>query len=61
MECFARALRANAEVSALAIEVVAKDAAAARFYARYGFAGLLDDHQDMYLSMKAVEAALARR
>jgi GNAT superfamily N-acetyltransferase len=61
MECFARALRANVEVSALAIEVVAKDEAAVRFYTRYGFTGLLDDHHHMFLSMKAVEEAFARR
>jgi len=60
MECFARALRANAEVSALAIEVVAKDEAAARFSARYGFASLLDDDHHMYLSMKAVASAFSR-
>lgn len=61
MECFSRALRANAEVSALAIEVSAKDEAAVRFYARYGFTRFLDDHHHMYLSMKAVEEAFARR
>ena len=61
MECFARALRANAEVSALAVEVVAKDEAAVRFYGRYGFTSLLDDSHHLYLSMKSIETAFSRR
>lgn len=57
MEALARSLRATREVPALAVEVVAKDAAAAAFYAKYGFTKLLDDEHHLYLALKAVRAA----
>ena len=54
MEAFARSLRANAEVPAVAVEVVAKDDNAAAFYAKYGFKKLLDGDHHLYLPLKAV-------
>lgn len=60
MEAFARSLRGNAEVAAVAVEVVAKDAAAVSFYKKYGFVALLDDEQHLYLPMKVVSAAFAK-
>jgi GNAT superfamily N-acetyltransferase len=54
MEALARSLRASAEVPALAVEVVAKDASAAGFYGKYGFKRLLDDEHHLYLALKAV-------
>jgi len=60
MEAFSRSLRANAEVPAMAMEVLAKNADAARFYARYGFVRLLDDEHHMYLSMKAITKAFSK-
>ena len=60
MDAFSRAIRAQSDVAARAIEVVAKDAKAISFYAQYGFVSLLDDEHHMYLSMKAVIAAFTR-
>ena len=58
LEALARVMRASAEVPALAIEVFAKDAAAARFYSKYGFGPLADDPHHLYLSIKAVRKVL---
>ena len=41
-------------------EVVAKTAAAAAFYAKYGFKSLTDDTLHLYLSMKVVRRLLLR-
>lgn len=54
-----RAQAAAAELGVYAVEVVAKDERARRFYQRYGFRSLEDDRLHMYLSMNVVERALA--
>ena len=41
-----------------AVEVLAIDDEARRFYEKYGFTPLLDDERHLYLSMKTLETAL---
>lgn len=56
LDSLERALAASKNVAAYAVEVVAIDDAARRFYLRYGFRELLDDKLHLYLSMKIVAA-----
>jgi GNAT superfamily N-acetyltransferase len=56
------ALRRCRELAAalgiFAVEVLAIDDEARRFYEKYGFAPLLDDERHLYLPMKTLETAL---
>lgn len=58
LDAFERALMLSKAIGAAAIEVVAKDAGVAAFYAKYGFAPLLDGDLHMYISMRTVRTAL---
>ena len=50
-------LDASSKLAIYAVEVIAKNEAARRFYARYGFASLQDDRLHMYLSLRAIRRA----
>ncbi|TDI38304.1 MAG: N-acetyltransferase [Acidobacteria bacterium] len=50
-----RSLRASKEVGAFAMEVIAKNDSAKRFYEKYGFRELADDKRHLYLSMKKLK------
>ena len=50
-----RSLRASEEVGAFAMEVIAKNDSAKRFYEKYGFRELADDRRHLYLSMKKLK------
>ncbi len=52
VEALGRSLRASEEVGAFAVEVIAKNDPAKRFYEKYGFRELVDDRFHLYLSMK---------
>ncbi|MCC5787819.1 MAG: GNAT family N-acetyltransferase [Phycisphaerales bacterium] len=49
-----RIARADREIGIHAVEVVAIDEAARRFYLKYGFSELRDDPRHMFISMKTV-------
>jgi len=55
MDALARISRISEEIGIHAIEVIAIDAIAKRFYDKYGFRSLQDDEKHMYLPMKAVK------
>jgi GNAT superfamily N-acetyltransferase len=52
VEALRRAVRVAAEIAVFAVEVVAKDAAARRFYAHHGFAPMRDDPHHLYLPIE---------
>jgi len=54
------ALRVSGEIGAHAVEVRAKGEAARALCVKYGFRALVDDPLHLYLSMKAIRAALER-
>ena len=56
MHAFERVLRISLEMGIYAIEVVAIDENAVKFYSRYGFIGLEDDKKHLYLPMKVIES-----
>jgi GNAT superfamily N-acetyltransferase len=56
MDALRRVEIADRSIDIHAIEVVAIDSAAKRFYLKYGFTELRDDPHHLYLSMKAVRA-----
>jgi hypothetical protein len=55
VDALRRGFRAGSEIGAFAVEVIAKNDAAKRFYERYGFRRLVDDERHLYLSMKSLE------
>ena len=55
-DALARALRVSGEIGLYAVEVIAKDEAARRFYEHHGFHGLEDDPLHLYLPMETVRA-----
>jgi predicted N-acetyltransferase YhbS len=56
-----RALAVAAQVGGVALAIDAKDAAAARWYRRFGAVPLLDDPRKLILPLSTVAAALAGR
>lgn len=54
MDAFMRITAAADTIGIHAIEVVAIDESARRFYRRYGFVELLDDAHHLYISMKTI-------
>ena len=50
-----RGFRAGNEIGAFAVEVIAKNEAARRFYEKYGFQKLVDDELHLPLSMKTLK------
>ena len=54
LDAVERALAVSRSVAAYAVEVVAINDAAKRFYLKYGFRELLDDKLHLYLSMKTI-------
>lgn len=58
---FEKVIEASNTVAIVAVEVIAKNDRARKFYARYGFVSLLDDELHMYLSIKAIRRAFERR
>lgn len=56
VDALARVDRVDRELGIHAIEVVAIDDAAKRFYLKYGFTELADDPHHLFLSMKTVRA-----
>ncbi len=59
MDGLYRVVRASEELGIHAIEVDAKDSKAQAFYAKYGFASLLDEPRHMFLSLKAAKKAFS--
>ena len=56
IDALRRAELISTQVGVRAIEVDAIDDAAIRFYTKFGFKSLLDDHAHLFLSMRAVRA-----
>lgn len=54
MDVLERALAVSKEMGAYAVDVVAINEPAKRFYLKYGFRELLDDTSHLYLSMKTI-------
>jgi GNAT superfamily N-acetyltransferase len=54
LDALERALTVSKSVAAYAVEAVAINDAAKRFYLKYGFRELLDDKLHLYLSMKSI-------
>lgn len=54
IDALARIMRAADEIGIHAVEVVAIDDSARRFYLKYGFTSLADDEQHLYLPLSAV-------
>lgn len=54
IDALSRVSRAERELGIHAIEVVAIDAAAQRFYLKYGFTALADDPHHLFISMRTV-------
>jgi GNAT superfamily N-acetyltransferase len=54
MDALCRIARVDRDLAVHAVEVVAIDASAKRFYLKYGFTELADDPHHLFLSMKAV-------
>jgi ribosomal protein S18 acetylase RimI-like enzyme len=54
LDSLERALATSKSVAAYAVEVVAIDDAARRFYIKYGFRELHDDRLHLYMAMKSV-------
>lgn len=57
MDALTRIVRAANSIGIHAVEVVAIDESAKRFYIKYGFAALLDDPHHLYLSIKTLRKA----
>ena len=55
VEALGRSLRASEEIGAFAVEVIAKNDSAKRFYEKYEFRELADDRFHLYLSMKKLK------
>jgi GNAT superfamily N-acetyltransferase len=55
----ARALAVAAEVGGIALAIDAKDESAARWYARFGALGLLDDPLKLILPLSVVATAIS--
>lgn len=58
MDALRRCRELAAALGIFAVEVLAIDDEARRFYEKYGFAPLLDDERHLYLPMKTLEAAV---
>ncbi len=54
IDALRRATRIEKEIAVYAVEVVAKDERAKRFYEKYGFTPLKDDPLHLYLPMKVI-------
>lgn len=54
LDALERTLEVSRSVAAYAVEVVAIDETARRFYLKHGFQELLDDRLHLYLSMKTI-------
>jgi ribosomal protein S18 acetylase RimI-like enzyme len=61
VDALRRMFRAGTEIGAFAVEVIAKNEAARRFYLKYGFHSLLDDQLHLYLSMKTLKKLFGDR
>ncbi len=51
---------AGRQIGAFAVEVIAKNKAAKRFYKSYGFQNLVDDEFHLYLSMKTLKKLFSK-
>ena len=60
IDALERAYAASRDVAAYAVEVVAIDDAAKRFYIKYGFQELLDDKLHLYLPMRTIAALIEK-
>lgn len=56
MDALCRVAAADRHIGVHAVEVVAIDDAAKRFYLKYGFAELLDDPRHLFIAMRTVRA-----
>jgi GNAT superfamily N-acetyltransferase len=56
MHALQSALETSHKLGAFAVDVVAVDHEAAKFYQKYGFEALMDEEQHLYLPMKTVAA-----
>ena len=61
MHALAKSCEIAAELGVFAIEVIAKNEAARRFYEKYGFEHLIDDPNHLYISIKVVRAAFGKK
>lgn len=61
VDALERSLRVSRSVAAYAVEVLAIDDSARRFYLRYGFQELLDDRLHLYLPMRTVSKLFEER
>ena len=59
VDALQRALGLSASLGVFAVEVLAIDEDAAGFYARFGFAPLLDSPRHMYMPISAIEEAFS--
>jgi ribosomal protein S18 acetylase RimI-like enzyme len=59
VDALRRGFRAGIEIGAFAVEVIAKNEAARRFYQKYGFKRLEDDELHLYLPMKTLKKLLS--
>jgi GNAT superfamily N-acetyltransferase len=60
MDALRRCLGLSESLGVFAVEVVAIDDAATKFYTKYGFVPLLDDPRHLFLAMRTVETQLAQ-
>lgn len=60
-DALGRCLELSRGVGVFAVEVLAIDAEAKRFYQKYGFVSLLDNALHLYLPLKTIEDAAASR
>ena len=54
LDALRRAVRVSEEIGIYAVEVVALNDDARRFYLKFGFHSLEDDHMHLYLALKAI-------
>ena len=59
VDALQRSLRLSASLGVFAVEVQAIDEEAAGFYAKFGFAPLLDSPRHMYMPISAIEVAFS--
>jgi ribosomal protein S18 acetylase RimI-like enzyme len=61
LDALERILAASRNSAAYAVEVIAINDAAKRFYLKYGFQALLDDKLHLYLPMKTITTLFEER
>ena len=60
MNAMAKAVEIADALGIFAVEVVAKDEGARRFYEKYGFQRLLDDESHLYLSIRTIRSGFTK-